>query len=176
MTNLGKKHWEGMDLEGDYMMSLGEGTLSISAIATLMMTKETTPIPADSSTIYDCTGVINDKCFATPDWRGTVTAIYDSGDAWTLGAKVRMFGEVDYTGDTDQIADESLSGIQNYFDVFGTYTFLEDDNATVRVGINNILDEEPPLVGGTLSSNANSIANFYDTLGRFMYGKFTYKL
>ena len=83
---------------------------------------------------------------------------------------------VDYTGDTDQIADESLSGIQNYFDVFGTYTFLEDDNATVRVGINNILDEEPPLVGGTLSTNANSIANFYDTLGRFMYGKFTYKL
>ena len=105
-----------------------------------------------------------------------MTAIYDSGDAWTLGAKVRMFGEVDYTGDTDAIADESLSGIQNYFDVFGTYTFLEDDNATVRVGINNILDEEPPLVGGTLSSNANSIANFYDTLGRFMYGKFTYKL
>ena len=141
-----------------------------------MMTKETTPIPADPSTIYDCTGVINDKCFPTPDWRGSVTAIYDSGDAWTLGAKVRMFGEVDYTGDTDKIADESLSGIQNYFDVFGTYTFLEDDNATVRVGINNILDEEPPLVGGTLSTNANSIANFYDTLGRFMYGKFTYKL
>lgn len=176
VTNLGEKHWEGMDLEGDYMMSLGEGTLSISAIATLMMTKETTPVPADTSTIYDCTGVISDKCYPTPDWRGTVTAIYDSGDAWTLGAKVRLFGEVEYTGDTDQIANDSLSGIQNYFDVFGTYTFLEDDNATFRVGINNILDEEPPLVGGTLATNANSIAGFYDTLGRFMYGKFTYKL
>ena len=53
---------------------------------------------------------------------------------------------------------------------------MEDDNASVRVGINNILDEEPPLVGGTLSTNANSIAGFYDTFGRFMYGKLTYKM
>ena len=96
-------------------MCLGEGTLSISALATYMLTKETTPVPADSSTIYDCVGVINDKCYATPEWRGTVSAIYDSGDAWTLGAKIRMFGEVDYTGTTDQIADDSLKDIQNYF-------------------------------------------------------------
>ena len=53
---------------------------------------------------------------------------------------------------------------------------MEDDNAVLRVGVNNILDEEPPMVGGTLSSNGNSIAGFYDTLGRFMYGKLTYRL
>ena len=87
-----------------------------------------------------------------------------------------MFGEVNYTGSTDEIADANLSGIQSYFDLYGTYTFMEDDNASVRVGINNILDEEPPLVGGTLSTNANSIAGFYDTFGRFMYGKLTNKM
>ena len=157
-------------------MNLGEGTLNISALATYMLSKETTPIPSDNSLTYDCVGFINDNCFATPDWRGTVQAVYDSGDSWTVGAKVRMFGEVNYTGSTDEIADANLSGIQSYFDLYGTYTFMEDDNASVRVGINNILDEEPPLVGGTLSTNANSIAGFYDTLGRFMYGKLTYKM
>ena len=175
LTNLGEIHYEGVDVEGDYSMVLGEGTLSISALATYMLTKETSPLPGDSSTTYDCVQVINDKCFATPEWRGTVQAVYSSGEAWTIGAKMRIFGEVDYTGSTDQIADDNL-GIQNYLDVFGTYTFLEDENATLRMGINNILDEEPPLVGGTLSTNANSIAGFYDTLGRFMYGKFTYKM
>ena len=176
VTNLGEKHWEGMDIEGDYSMALGGGTLSLSALATVMMTKETTPVPADTATIYDCRGLISDKCFATPTMRGNVQAVYDSGDAWTVGAKVRMFGKVDYTGTTDTIADANLSGIQSYFDLFGTYTFMADDNASVRIGVNNILDEEPPLVGGTLATNANSIAGFYDTLGRFMYGKLTYKM
>jgi outer membrane receptor protein involved in Fe transport len=176
VTNLGEKHWEGVDIEGDYSMNLGEGTLNIGALATYMLSKETTPIPTDSSLTYDCVSVINANCFATPEWRGTVQAVYDSGDSWTVGAKVRMFGEVNYTGSTDEIADANLSGIQSYFDLYGTYTFMEDDNASVRVGINNILDEEPPLVGGTLSTNANSIAGFYDTLGRFMYGKLTYKM
>ena len=89
---------------------------------------------------------------------------------------MRIFGKVDYRGATDLIAQDELGSIQSYMDVFGSYTFLEDDNATLRFGVNNILDEEPPLVGGTLSSNGNQIAGFYDTLGRFMYGKLTYRL
>jgi outer membrane receptor protein involved in Fe transport len=157
-------------------MALAEGTLSISAMATYLLTKENQPYVDIPSSKVDCVGTLDSSnCFATPEWRGTVQAVYSAED-WTLGAKMRIFGEVDYTGSTDQIAQGSLGNIQSYLDVFGTYTFLDDDNAILRVGVNNILDDEPPMVGGTLSSNGNSIAGFYDTLGRFMYGKLTYKL
>jgi outer membrane receptor protein involved in Fe transport len=51
------------------------------------------------------------------------------------------------------------------------------DNSDVVVGINNILDDEPPLVGGTLSgniNNANSMA-IYDQLGRYLFGNVTFR-
>ena len=38
------------------------------------------------------------------------------------------------------------------------------------VGINNIFDKEPPMVG-SLSTNANTIAGFYDTLGRYLFAQ-----
>ena len=168
LSNFGENHYEGIDLEGDYAMTLGEGSLSVSALATYMLTKETQPYVDIPSSLVDCVGTLDSStCFATPEWRGTVQAVY-SQDDWTLGAKMRIFGKVDYTGSTDQIAQGELGDVINYLDVFGSYTFMEDDNAVLRVGVNNILDEEPPMVGGTLSSNGNSIAGFYDTLGRFM--------
>ena len=49
------------------------------------------------------------------------------------------------------------------------------DNADLLVGINNILDEEPPLVGGSLSSNANATAGFYDTLGQYLFAQATFR-
>jgi outer membrane receptor protein involved in Fe transport len=45
----------------------------------------------------------------------------------------------------------------------------------VTVGINNIFDKEPPMVGGTLTTNANTIAGFYDTLGRYLYAQATFR-
>ena len=73
---------------------------------------------------------------------------------------------MDYTGTVDKIANGEL-GAKTYFDVNSTFRFLE--NSDLVIGINNVLDKEPPLVGGTLSTNANTIAGFYDTLGRYVF-------
>ena len=43
----------------------------------------------------------------------------------------------------------------------------------VVVGVNNVFDKDPPLVGNQLSWNGNPIAGFYDTLGRFLYANVT---
>ena len=108
-----------------------------------MLTKETQPVDIPSS-LVDCVGTLDSStCFATPEWRGTVQAVY-SQDDWTLGAKMRIFGKVDYTGSTDQIAQGELGDVINYLDVFGSYTFMEDDNAVLRVGVNNILMKSHP--------------------------------
>jgi iron complex outermembrane receptor protein len=47
------------------------------------------------------------------------------------------------------------------------------ENVSALLGVNNVLDREPPLVGGTLSSNGNAIAGFYDTLGRYIFASVT---
>jgi iron complex outermembrane receptor protein len=45
-------------------------------------------------------------------------------------------------------------------------------SASLTLGVNNVLDEEPPLVGGSLSDNANSLTG-YDQAGRYLFGSIT---
>ena len=47
------------------------------------------------------------------------------------------------------------------------------ENSDIVVGVNNVLDEEPPLLGATIATNANTVAGFYDTLGRYLFMKAT---
>ncbi|MGA0028221.1 MAG: hypothetical protein ACO3IJ_12310, partial [Steroidobacteraceae bacterium] len=58
-----------------------------------------------------------------------------------------------------------------YLDLNGTFRFME--NSDIVFGVNNVLDEEPPLLGATLATNANTVAGFYDTLGRYLFMKAT---
>jgi outer membrane receptor protein involved in Fe transport len=77
-----------------------------------------------------------------------------------------------YTGTTDVIANDQIE-TTNYFDVSAVFRFMA--NSDVVVGVNNVLDEEPPLVGPSLSggvNNANSLAN-YDQLGRYLFANVT---
>jgi outer membrane receptor protein involved in Fe transport len=57
----------------------------------------------------------------------------------------------------------------NIFDLFAGYTF--NDRYQLRGGIDNLLDEDPAVVGATLTdSNSNSTqAAYYDALGRRAY-------
>ena len=68
------------------------------------------------------------------------------------------------------IAEDNLGG-QSYFDLNAVFRFMEAHD--VVVGVNNILDKEPPLVGSSLSTNGNTIAGFYPTLGRYLYANVT---
>jgi outer membrane receptor protein involved in Fe transport len=90
-----------------------------------------------------------------------------------VGMKWRYLGGVDYDGTVDRIAQKNVGSAFNYLDVNATFRFLE--NSDVIVGINNITDEEPPLVGATLTTNANTVAGFYDTLGMFGFVNVTFR-
>ena len=83
---------------------------------------------------------------------------------------------VDYDGSTDTIAQDEMSKNQSYIDLSAVFRFMGSHD--IVVGVNNIFDEEPPMVGGTLSGpwgNANTIAGFYDTLGRYLYANATFR-
>jgi hypothetical protein len=114
--------------------------------------------------------LLSSRCYAKPEWRHTLTASYDSNSFWAVTARWRYFEGVDYDGSltssksegADSIAQGNVSGSESYLDLNATFRFFGDSE--LLVGVNNVLDEEPPLVGGTLSTNANAIAGFYDTV------------
>ena len=172
LINLAGRHWQGIDISANYDMDVAGGNLRLSMFGTMMNKKEYDPIPGLPGVAYDCAGMINVDCFAQPEWRHTLTATYDQGSFWTLSAKWRYFGEVDYDGTTDTLAADGIDA-QSYFDIASTFDINE--NVTAIFGISNLLDEEPPMVGGTLSSNANTVAGYYDTLGRYIHGSVSIK-
>jgi iron complex outermembrane receptor protein len=169
--NLGENTWEGVDLAASWGIDALSGTFTTDLIGTYMLTKETTPLPASPDSAYDCVGVISTRCYPSPQWRHTASVEYDSNEWWRMEVRWRFFQGVDYDGTNDTIAQAEMSKAQNYFDLNAVFGFME--NSDITIGVNNVMDEEPPMVGGTLTTNANTIAGFYDTLGRFMYAKAT---
>ena len=177
--NGGKNTWEGVDVAGAWGVDALGGSFNLSLIGTYMLTKEVEIPGADT---YDCVGLISSRCYPSPEWRHTATASYDSNGFWAASIRWRHFGGVDYDGGLtngrsegiDTIAQDESDGGENYLDLNATIRFFGDSE--ILVGINNVLDEEPPLVGGSLSSNANATAGFYDTLGQYLFAQVTFRL
>jgi len=64
----------------------------------------------------------------------------------------------------------------SYFDL--TAAMKLGDKITVRLGVNNILDKDPPIIGastlpGPPAGNGNTFPQAYDSLGRFIFGEIT---
>ena len=170
--NLASRNFEGVDFSANFETELAGGTMTASFVGVLMQTKEFEPLPGVSTATYDCTGMVSTDCFAQPDWRHSLNVSYTQGGAWNVSAKWRYYGEVEYDGTTDTLAENGIDS-QSYIDLKAAFDI--SDSVAVLIGINNVMDKEPPMVGGTLSSNANTVAGYYDTLGRYIHGSVTFR-
>ena len=91
-----------------------------------------------------------------------------------VGGKLFLTGTWRYY---DEVAQENAApdpinatlDSQNYLDLSARYNLL--DNTTVRFGVNNITDEDPPLSSGvgTAPGNGNTYPQVYDARGRYIF-------
>ena len=171
--NLGENKWSGIDLAFNWAAEGLGGTWTTNLIGTYMLDRTITPLPANPESAYDCVGIISTRCYPAPEWRHTASVQYDSNEWWSITARWRYFDGVDYDGTQDQIAEKNMGKSQNYVDLSARFLFMQ--NHDITIGIKNIFDKEPPMVGGTLTTNANTIAGFYDTLGRYLFAQATFR-
>jgi outer membrane receptor protein involved in Fe transport len=63
----------------------------------------------------------------------------------------------------------------NYLDLSAAVKLM--DKMTFRVGVNNVFDKDPPVIGGSnlpgTAGNGNTFPQVYDSLGRFIFGQLT---
>ncbi|MBY6105349.1 TonB-dependent receptor [Ferrimonas balearica] len=170
--NISGRQWEGIDASVNYSQEVLGGTLSSSMTGSYSLTKEYHPLAGKPDLNYDCSGKISIQCYAQPDWRHTLSVSYDMGTWWKATVRWRYFDRLDYDGEKDVLAAEGIAS-QSYIDLVSGFTF--GDNYSVRVGVNNIFDREPPMVGNTISENANTVAGYYDTLGRYLFANVSIK-
>ena len=166
--NIGAIETAGVDVSGAYSFGIGQfGGINLTYNGTYLDSYSVNPGVATST--YDCVGKYGNQCGTpTPDYRHRARLGWETPwEGLGLNATWRHIGAVDLDGGNETRVDFTLEE-QNYFDLSGTWAV--QDWAAFRFGVNNVLDDDPPLsasVGTT--GNGNTYPQTYDAMGRYVF-------
>jgi len=182
-TNTGTLRVQGIDVKGDYRvkardMGLGDmGSFVVDYVGTVNLKQETTPVPGDSTTTYQCKGKFGAQCGTpVPVYRHKLRTSWQMpwSDA-TVSLAWRYIGGVKTDGIGDFNNRDDKLKPQSYFDLFSSISM--DNKYTFRLGVNNVLDNDPPIVGNGglpgVTGSGNTFPQVYDALGRFIFSSVT---
>jgi outer membrane receptor protein involved in Fe transport len=177
--NLGFTEVEGVDVEANYSSDLDDlgfgpnGAIAANFVGTYSANAFTEQVLGDPGSDIQCNGRFGGSQCNRPQpfWRHKLRVTWTSPFAFNLSAQWRLVGSVkEVLGGTAGVADSKLPTI-SYFDLAGTYDVF--DNLQLRAGVNNVLDQDPPIVGseirGAVFGNGNTYPGQYDALGRTFF-------
>ncbi|WP_332678092.1 TonB-dependent receptor plug domain-containing protein [Brevundimonas sp.] len=182
-TNIGGFETSGVDVNANYNVGLedwgveGYGSLGFSFVGTWLNELVTDTGLGGTASVYDCAGFYANQCgVPNPEWRHRARMTWMTPWDLDISGTWRHFGEAEIG--VLSPADGSLNNggtrldryfdAENYFDLAATWQVM--DTVTLRAGVNNILDNDPPLsysVGTT--GNGNTYPQLYDALGRYFF-------
>jgi len=200
LLNVGSLEEKGVDVDIAYRFDMGAiGKLTTNLTGTYVNAYDITPIALNPGSGFNCAGFYGPSCSSftagagTPvfRWRHRLTSTWAT--PWSgldVTATWRFYDSVKYQGLSSNVnlqtpggATIANGGISNtdaalssrsYFDV--TAALKVADKITLRMGVNNLFDKNPPLVGATYApgpptANGNSFPGVYDSLGRYIFGE-----
>ena len=180
--NLGSQRANGIDLTSQYRLDFGRGgRLAFDFVGSYVLKFATQPVAGGDS--YDCAGYYGQTCgVPDPRWRHKLRATWntpvkglDMYTSWRRinGASLELLNPSPLLNGTPGLPvnpGQHVSG-RDYVDLGGSYTFA--GHTTFRLGVNNVFDKSPPLVGfayiGTVFGNGNTYPQVYDALGRYAF-------
>jgi outer membrane receptor protein involved in Fe transport len=156
----------GVDLNGTYSHRLGGlGTLNLSFVGTRLLKLENPHFG------FDCAGFFSDICGnPNPKWRHKARASLTMPNGIGVSLAWRYFSGVDAPPSAAARPGDARLAAQSYFDL--AFTARLEQRLNLRLGVNNMFDKEPPLVGGP-AANGNTFPQVYDAMGRFLFAGFT---
>jgi iron complex outermembrane receptor protein len=180
-VNSGLLSTRGLDFQADYRLPLSKfglenlGHLDFNFVGSDMMMMKHDPVTNSTIGEYDCVGKFGPACSASgfagiyPEWRHKLRMTWVT--PWKVDASLqwRYIGGTSLDIPKTQWVDTTLPAY-NYFDLSADWRVR--DNVTLRIGVNNLLDKDPPLIPGQLSTtlnNGNTAPGTYDALGRYIF-------
>jgi len=167
-TNLSFRRAEGIEISANTGYDMGSwGNLEFDVNANYYLTNELQSAPF--SDVVDCNGYYGTTCNPVPQLRVVQRTTWAFGDV-ELSYLWRHLSGMD--AQTEEAAGlfpafRSIDAY-NYFDLTGAYTL--NDNVRFTATVDNIFDEDPPIIGnstGTTAFNSgNTFPSLYDVLGR----------
>lgn len=167
-TNLKFLQAEGIEIGINFGVDLGDkGNLDFSANINKYLTQESQS--SDAVPVLDCKGFFGTSCDPLSDLRWIQRTTWTLDD-FTVSLLWRHIDSVEVEPGERELRFEAFRSIgsYNYFDLFGSWQF--HDNITFTLGVDNMFDKDPPVVGNdvgdTSSNSGNTFPSNYDTLGR----------
>jgi iron complex outermembrane receptor protein len=174
-ANVAKATFQGVDLQGAYRFDVGSlGSLVASLNAVYIIDTKTLPLPGETE--YDCAGLYGNQCGpAVPDWRHSLRLSWQFPGDFQASLQWRFVDAATHEQNSDEpalrgapVAFGGELSSRSYFDLAGTWDIT--DQYSVRLGINNLLDQDPPLVDtGWSGPGTPNTWGPYDTLGRQVF-------
>jgi iron complex outermembrane receptor protein len=190
--NTGSLKTTGVDLNVNYRtdlsnLGLGDnGGVSVSMVGTWLDQLDTQPLPGGPT--YNCKGLYGTVCgVPAPEWRHklrvTWNTPYSYGDwvkSLSFSAQWRYYGKVTldaFSSDPQlnnpglQYETDRVFSSRSYLDLTANFTI--HNNLNFRVGVNNVFDKDPPIVGASNcpagNCNGGTYPQVYDALGRYIF-------
>lgn len=182
--NLGTLKTSGIDVGANFNSEVGSvGTISFTFNGTWLNEFK---VNNGVSETYDCAGFYGTQCGTpAPEWRHKTRLTFTLADGIGISGQWRYFSAVRIDASSSQTA---LAGDftaynarikpQSYFDLALTAPIAEKFN--FRLGVQNLLDKDPPLVAGAGAyaqpagfANGNTYPQVYEALGRYIYSGVT---
>jgi iron complex outermembrane receptor protein len=196
--NIGGIHKRGYDFQADYKFHLKDiglpdwGSINQEFSGTYLVA-DVTEIPGEAA--YNCAGLFGLTCSAgnsygggnvpDPRWRHKYRVTWatpwkvDVSLQWRYIAAVKA--DVDSSnqvlaGAYGTLVDAKIPAY-NYFDLAASWQVK--DNITLRMGVNNIFDKDPPVIDSVsyplTAAGGNTYPGMYDPLGRTLFVNLTAK-
>ena len=166
LDNLAIEKVQGYDVTALYDLDVGEwGRLNFNDILSVTATWDQQEL--EGAPIEDCLGKWGLTCGSpTPDVRNNLRA------TWITPWGVRPSLMWRYVSGVEALSDTGVDlGERHYIDLAAIWDFA--DYASLRAGINNLFDREPPVAGQqagpSISGNGGTFPGLYDVLGRYFF-------
>jgi len=165
-TNIAENEVRGIDIQLDYGVEIGPGSLDIKWIATNLLNWEEAQLAGEP--LEDFAGTASDSFDVLPEWKWTTQFKY-SVNNFDGTLRWRRVGD---SIDTS-FADFKLPEV-DYLDLTAGYAFEDNMLAGLRLraGVTNLTDEDPIIYPS--QQQANTDPSTYDVLGRRYFVSATY--
>lgn len=168
-TNLSYEQAEGVEVGFSLSKDIGEwGDLTFSGNINKYLTQESQSSP--TVPVIDCKGYFGTSCDPVSDLRWVQNTTWNWNDL-SVNLTWRHIDSVSIEPPERNSVFNAFHNIDDYdyWDLFVSYS-LWDDRIQLNAGIQNLTDEDPPVLGNeagdTSSNSGNTFPSNYDPLGK----------
>lgn len=173
LLNLASLEVSGVDLQATYGLDLPSAlalpneaaSVNFRLVSSWQFDETTVPLAGEAE--IECAGFFGGPCSSdsvrlTPDFRAFFTAAYESGPL-SVRTEVQYIGDFELSPLGFQLEDDRLDP-EVYVDLIGAFRVRE--NVEIFAGVNNLLDNDPPVIGFRAGGDSNTNPQLYDVVGR----------